>query len=414
MFATHKNRRKISVCPNCEQILKPEENFCHNCGQENHDLKIPLGHLIYEFIESIFHFDIKVWETLKTFFSKPGKISKDFNEGKRARYVPPARLYVFISVIFFFLLNYSFDKSFENVLENGLFGDNAVIDVDFPSLEIANDELLGISIRRRAYEGLIVSAIDSIQVKKTLIQSVRDSLSDENNKALMRAYIDSSWSQKAQYRLDHLSEFLTDSIVTTPIDTGYLIKIHYPLLQRKADSLSGVKWLNNEAFLQERADILSDTDKAYARQLLKTIIKLDMGIKFETPQAFKERLSELSHKILKYFSLAMFLLMPIVALFLKLLYFKKTFYYEHFIFSILHHSFAFIWFTILMLIWPFYSGTLIYSFFFLAFAIYLLIALKVNYGQSWLRTSFKYLVLLFAYLFLFNVIATGIFVAGLL
>lgn len=414
MFSTHKKRRKMSVCPNCEHILKPEDNFCPSCGQENHDLKIPLGHLIYEFIESIFHFDIKVWETLRVFFTQPGKISKNFNEGKRARYVPPARLYVFISVIFFFLLNYVFDKSLENKLENGLFGEDAVLQADFPSINIANKELLGVYVRSNANLGILMDE-EVDEPKAELKKSLIDSLSKTFNRALVNKYIDST-SNIANFieaKLDNgLWAYLKDSIAMYPEGDKFRIRMLSPTTELQNDSLTGVKWLNNDRFLEDRATVYTRKNKGWERQVAKSAMKLYMGSKFETNKAFKDRLTDLTHKILRYSSLAMFFLMPIVALILKLLYFRNTFYYEHFIFSILHHSFVFIWFTLLIIVWQFYQAPIIWYSFFLAFGIYLLFALKGNYGQSWAKTVAKYLVLGLAYLLLFNAIALVILLAG--
>ncbi|MER2998643.1 DUF3667 domain-containing protein [Pontibacter populi] len=99
-----KRRRKFTQCPNCGYIFEEVNNYCPNCGQENHDLNVPAKHLIAEFFEGTLHFDTKVWHTLKLLLFKPGLLTEKFNVGQRASYVPPFRLYVFISIIFFFVL----------------------------------------------------------------------------------------------------------------------------------------------------------------------------------------------------------------------------------------------------------------------------------------------------------------------
>ena len=99
-----KNRRKSDTCLNCRFSLRPEDNYCPNCGQENNTNKIPVKHLLFEVFEDFFHFDAKIWNTIKASFSKPGRITLDYLEGKRARYIPPVKFYVFVSFIFFLLL----------------------------------------------------------------------------------------------------------------------------------------------------------------------------------------------------------------------------------------------------------------------------------------------------------------------
>lgn len=98
------NRRKFAQCPNCGYTFEEVNNYCPSCGQENHNLNVPLKHLLVEFFEGTLHFDTKVWRTLKLLVLKPGLLTEKFNIGQRASYVPPFRLYVFVSLIFFFTL----------------------------------------------------------------------------------------------------------------------------------------------------------------------------------------------------------------------------------------------------------------------------------------------------------------------
>jgi len=99
-----KNRIKQHVCPNCDYQFDETDNFCPNCGQENHTHKLPVKHFVFEYLESAFHFDTKMIATLRDLLIYPGRITVNYNQNKRARYVPPMRLYIFISFIFFFLI----------------------------------------------------------------------------------------------------------------------------------------------------------------------------------------------------------------------------------------------------------------------------------------------------------------------
>jgi hypothetical protein len=96
---------KYTICPNCDYSFKEIDNFCPNCGQENHSIKVPLKHYVLELFESFFHVDAKLMNTLRDLIVKPGQITRNYNLGKRARYVPPVRFYIFISFILFLLLS---------------------------------------------------------------------------------------------------------------------------------------------------------------------------------------------------------------------------------------------------------------------------------------------------------------------
>ncbi len=100
-MSRRKQKIKNTHCPNCDYTFKEIENFCPNCGQDNHSHNLPLKHYIIEFLESTLHFDTKILQTFKLLLLKPGQLTKEFNNNIRAKYVPPIRLYIFISVLFF-------------------------------------------------------------------------------------------------------------------------------------------------------------------------------------------------------------------------------------------------------------------------------------------------------------------------
>jgi hypothetical protein len=87
---------------NCNTIVTGR--FCQNCGQENVEMKQGFWQMVKHFVYDIFHFDGKFFETLKFLIIKPGKVAKEYSEGKRERYLNPIRMYLFISAITFLLL----------------------------------------------------------------------------------------------------------------------------------------------------------------------------------------------------------------------------------------------------------------------------------------------------------------------
>lgn len=97
-------KHKSSHCGNCNYAFTQNENYCPDCGQDNHLPNQPIKHLIMEFLESILHFDTKAWNSIKDLILYPARMTKEYLQNKRIRFVPPVRLYIFISVIYFLCL----------------------------------------------------------------------------------------------------------------------------------------------------------------------------------------------------------------------------------------------------------------------------------------------------------------------
>lgn len=99
---------KSHHCDNCGLSFSVEpkfNNFCPNCGQENHNPRQPILHYLYELLESTLHLDNKTLFTLRILIFQPGTITKDYINNVRARYTPPIRLFVFSLAIFILCLN---------------------------------------------------------------------------------------------------------------------------------------------------------------------------------------------------------------------------------------------------------------------------------------------------------------------
>lgn len=88
-------------CQNCGHTV--EKNYCPNCGQKNTETRQSFWHLFTHFIEDLTHYDGAFWKTIKYLLFRPAKLTKEYLEGKRMAYVPPVKLYIFISFVTFFV-----------------------------------------------------------------------------------------------------------------------------------------------------------------------------------------------------------------------------------------------------------------------------------------------------------------------
>lgn len=64
-------------------------------------MRRPFGELVREFLGDFLAFDARLWRTLVPLVARPGELSCEFFAGRRARYVPPLRLYVFGGFVYF-------------------------------------------------------------------------------------------------------------------------------------------------------------------------------------------------------------------------------------------------------------------------------------------------------------------------
>ena len=88
-----------------------------------------------DFFEDFFSFDDKFFNTIPPLILKPGKVPKDYIDGKRVGHIPPLRIFIFLSFISFFLWGLSFESNVEWEEESNL------VEIITDSLN-ANPELL--------------------------------------------------------------------------------------------------------------------------------------------------------------------------------------------------------------------------------------------------------------------------------
>jgi hypothetical protein len=85
-------------CANCGAALAGP--FCAQCGQSAEALKRPVWEFIEHTLEVLLDFDTRGLKTVRALL-KPGEITAQYLAGHRARFVPPVRLYILVSLLFF-------------------------------------------------------------------------------------------------------------------------------------------------------------------------------------------------------------------------------------------------------------------------------------------------------------------------
>lgn len=301
--------------------------------------------MFMQFFETFTDFDSKLWRSLGPLLFKPGFLTREFLAGKRKSYLNPVQMYAFFSFLFFITAFYLPDlypngktdaQDFVSGMKEGMQGSKP---------KMPQQRVKSISI-----------STDSLVIATKADLTKQDSAALAVGAGKKKASAKKSENQKSNLEFSGLPETVAkyDSIQQILAESerdGFLKN----RMKRKLISL-------NERFN-------NDEDQSTWSALM---------------DAFKGNVPNI-----------IILLLPLAALGLKVLYFRKKWYYiEHLIFAIHFHSFAFLVLSIYNLIdmilpdndW---SGLFI----FLAIAVYGMLALKYMFRQGWLRTFIKFNVL---------------------
>ena len=87
-----------SACLNCGTLLIG--SHCHNCGQTAH-VHRTLGAFFHDLLHGVFHFEGKIWRTLPLLILRPGRLTREYIDGRRASYVSPLALFLFSVFVMF-------------------------------------------------------------------------------------------------------------------------------------------------------------------------------------------------------------------------------------------------------------------------------------------------------------------------
>lgn len=88
-------------CLNCGTPLTGQ--YCGNCGQRAATRLISIWELLHDAFGDLMDLDSRLWHTLVPLAIRPGKLTRDYLQGRRARYMPPFRMYLVLSIVFFLL-----------------------------------------------------------------------------------------------------------------------------------------------------------------------------------------------------------------------------------------------------------------------------------------------------------------------
>lgn len=337
-------------CANCATPLAGQ--YCSRCGQRARGRLISIWELVRDAVGDLFELDSRLWQTLLPLVFRPGKLTHDYLMGRRARFMPPFRTYLVLSVVFFLV------AFFDPRQQLGIF-------FEPPDPAIATGS---------------AGAGSSSEVRKEVLDELRregifvGDAEVPDEPAREGIVIGEQASGSADVNDPGNDEPGAGIRITA--DEGAIVNCNL-----EGFSLDGApEWLSRR-FTRERVQIVcekvsADSGRAFLNQLLDNI------------------------------PVALFILLPLMALVLKMLFpLSKRFYAEHLLFVLHFHAFFFLILTVEVLITrlaarlpiPEATANLTILLISLYIPLYLYKAMRRVYGQGRLITWLKFVLLIFAY-----------------
>lgn len=271
-------KKEQQSCKNCNNIFEEGFKFCPYCGQQTKE-DLTVKVLFYNTISNYFSFDARFFKSFFPLLLKPGLVPKRFIEGKRLKYLHPAQYYLFVSVVFFFIFSFKV-REYNNEADQILQKGFDVLQTDTQKVPIESDSLQASVLTDSVLNNAVVHELEKVSDSKVALDKDSNTFLDFGyNPKTLDSLIASGASEEEQLKTIGLKE-----------DSGFL-------------------------------------KRAYVKQALKFHKQRGGGI----VQAFFDSIP-----------IALFFLLPLFALILKLFYWKMGQFAHHLVFSFYYFSFLFI------------------------------------------------------------------------
>lgn len=323
------------TCLNCEYPLQGNENFCPECGQQNDIRRVSVKEMISHFLGGFFAFDNLFFRTLKPLLFQPGKVTKEFLEGKRKKYTNP----------FIFLLH----SAIVFLLMSGIF--SAISDYGSLKNDMSEQQ------QRYLYQQKVHNTLNQ---SETINLLRNDSIStSEKTKLLQNIYNDTL------FRFDKNKP---DGLIKVDFNN----QIRYErisFIQQEIDKYD-IPYLvlhkNDSVYLEEKKSEFSVKDNKFAKmidalQLNDEMATLEALKKYQIePTTFNIYIFEKFKKLNKTFKIdkdadsiidavlskipmALFFMLPLFTLTFSLLYYKHYYKYTEHLITVFNIQSAFFW-----------------------------------------------------------------------
>ncbi|MCH7639207.1 MAG: DUF3667 domain-containing protein [Bacteroidetes bacterium] len=382
------------ACPNCGNPV--EGTYCAACGQKNQPLQQPLHRFIQQAFTEYVGLDGRLWRTFGYLLFRPGRLTVEYLEGRRTRFLRPLRIYLTATILFFFLLSVLDPaERVRRAVDDGMAVEDAAMTVeqrlarisellerDTERLSVQGDLVDSLSARHDNILAAFVTDTTAVSIPDSLLEDRADELADalddmedeEDDLASLRTRNENR-RERFEWQTSVLNGYPADSSIL-PRDLIEEAEVWFP------DGSPGVAvglpdWLPRSPAIRRLNEARNAEERSAA-------------------------LAEFARNTIERLPVVMFLLLPIFALLLKLIYIRRNWFYtEHLVFGLHTHAFVFIVYVIIALCVGFGWGSWWTNAASKAAAfvapVYFYIAQKRVYGQGWIKTAFKAMMLAWLY-----------------
>jgi hypothetical protein len=366
-------------CANCGTPMQGE--FCHHCGQSIHSVLKPVHHMVEDTLDMVLHVDGRILHTLPPLLLKPGFLTLEYFAGRRVRYIAPFRLMFVLCLLAFAVCHFAMEGG-EDLPRHAVVLSTPFEHADSPdSVQRALDnELAKVEAARKA------AGANAVGIAAAAASEARLRTEAANRLAELKKERDTTADGKTEEADtgDH-----SDVNASNPFNTAWDSKAH-PVHLRWLPAFANRRLTQSLEHMHANVDALTSGGEAGTLAQERMTAQLFASL----PQA-------------------LFLMLPLFALLLKLFYvFKRRLYVEHMIVAL--HSHAFLFLALLLGVglvllegWlAGFAGWATRPVRLLEWALviwaptYLLLMQKRIYRQGWPMTILKYLAVGWCYVWL--------------
>jgi hypothetical protein len=369
------------ACGNCGAPLNGP--YCYACGQPEKGMIRHLASVLSDAADTIFNVDSRIFRSLVPLYFRPGFLTAEYFAGRRTRYVTPFRLFFFLCVIAFFAIQ-------------------ASLNLDDVRVNRGEDEGLAKAQTSAQVDERLQAALDQIGLARKVPGVAKPVLRRlDKDEASLRKQADQrrAWIAERDKALASGAPPPPDPVVereerTLSFDGQPWDPVKHPIK---------IGWLPD--FANAKLNEMVGRGKANVIAAERDPRHLVAGLFSVLPQT-------------------LFVLMPLFAVLLKIIYlFKRRLYMEHLMVAL--HSHAFIFLSLLLLavvhlLGGWWADTaaqaplrLLSAAIWIWLPIYLLLMQKRIYRQGWIMTVLKYGVIGTCYIALLSMGLVGALLVSL-